>query len=252
MVINPYIALMVSCFLFAAVHIFEVLAYIARLSGFHNKRTASAYSMYNSVFMITRVFTMAMLPALGYVVDSAIPISDYYYWCSFAAFSAGIASIIVVLQLDVYAAKFSKLSTLKVSGFRLLFEILRAISTVRKESSFQNTAQMNVVASFKSPMLWASVVTHFIYSASVFFMFSVALMFPDYRTGLSHLSGFINAVGAVILTFWIEPNISHSVDSSEDSPDSAVRLLKVVLYGRIFGVTIMTGGAFFILGIVTN
>lgn len=66
-------------------------------------------------------------------------------------------------------------------------------------------------------------------------VFYIALFFPDYRTTISQLSGVTNAFATVLLTFFIEPKISRSIDNNADSK-MGVDMLFSLIIGRILGV----------------
>lgn len=230
--------------LFSAIHFFEVLAYVARLSGYSIGRPASAYALYNTVFILTRLFTMTMLPSLGVVVDTGMNLQHYYMGCVLSITLATCSSCFIYYRINIYAYRFSNILSAQYSGIRLLLKVIASVFVFQGTKIF--IEELEIKSAIKMKIFWSSAFVHFIYSSSILFMFSLALAIPQYRTSLSHLSGFINAFGAVMLTFWIEPKISYAVDRGEIGEGSGVRLIRAVLLGRIFGISVISS-IFFIV-----
>nr|WP_238320218.1 DUF2837 family protein [Sphingobium sp. YBL2] len=212
------------------------------MSGYSVGRPASAYALYNTVFILTRLFTMTMLPSLGMIVDTGMTLRSYYIGCIISIALATASSCFIYLRLDIYASRFSRILNSQYSGVRLIYQIIGSIFSFGVSDA--NIPVLNPSSAIRMKIFWVSAFVHFIYSSSILFMFSLALAIPEYRTSLSHLSGFINAFGAVLLTFWIEPKISYAVDQGVDGGADGARLIKAVLLGRIFGISVISSAFF--------
>ncbi|MFC3119461.1 lipid II flippase family protein [Jhaorihella thermophila] len=57
-----------------------------------------------------------------------------------------------------------------------------------------------------------------------FISFYFALLHFEHRASISQLSGLVNSVGTVLLTFYVEPQISRGIDEKrEDAENRAYR-----------------------------
>ena len=67
--------------------------------------------------------------------------------------------------------------------------------------------------------------------------FYYALFFYEYRTTISQLSGVVNGLATVLLTFVVEPILAKEID--EDNPE-AINMIYSLLFGRLLGVGFLT------------
>ena len=74
--------------------------------------------------------------------------------------------------------------------------------------------------------------------------FYFALSYYEYRATISQLSGVVNGLATVLLTFIIEPILAKEID--KDNPD-AINMIYSLLLGRFIGVAILTHAIIIVL-----
>lgn len=222
--------------LFGAVHLIEVSGFMARAAGVSIGRRAGAYALQNAVNMTTRFFQMALLPALGLLVDLGQTQRAYLLMVLAALAAATLASLLVVMARGRLKALFADTLERNAAGQNLLPLLLSAPLRVWRTAPMARDP-LNLRSAMSNRLFWLSATVFAIYAGSMFLVFYGALLFPDYRASISHLSGLTNAFAALILTFVVEPRISHQIDQ-EGAPDAAIGLLMQLVAGRIFGVAL--------------
>jgi len=84
--------------------------------------------------------------------------------------------------------------------------------------------------------MFQSMMAFAIYGTGIFISFYAALSNFEYRASISQLSGIINSVGTILLTFFIEPRISRGIDAESADAES---LIHALLIGRLIGVGVL-------------
>lgn len=226
---NYLIFAVIVCF--GCIQLIEVLSYLARISGVRENKRSLAYSLQNAIFMLTRFFTMALLPLLGYLIDIGIDKNIYLAMVCGALLFGTILTFLAYYFRHIIVSIFSKVIIKISDGSSVLKEIIIIpyyfINKNKKISYIDVKVHRGIL--IKSALVFG------IYSLSVFMVFFVALFFPDHRTMISQLSGVTNAFATVLLTFFIEPKISRVIDNNADVGLGVNMLFSLVL-GRILGI----------------
>lgn len=229
---------------FSCIQLIEVLSYLARISGVSENKRSLAYSLQNAIFMLTRFFTMALLPLLGYLIDIGIDKSIYLKMVCGSLLFGAILTFLAYYFRHIIVSIFSKVINKISSGANVLKEILIIpYYFINKE---KNISYIDV--RIHKGIMVNSALVFGIYSLSVFMVFFVALFFPEHRTMISQLSGVTNAFATVLLTFFIEPKISRVIDNGIDN-NVGINMIFSLILGRIIGVGVL-GGSLFILNII--
>jgi hypothetical protein len=82
----------------------------------------------------------------------------------------------------------------------------------------------------------------FCYALGVLLSYFFALVFHEYRSTISQLSGLINGVATVLLTFALEPRVAKIVDQ-HTAPD-VYAAIQAMLTGRVLAVGIAAPAVF--------
>ena len=232
----------VICFIviicFASIQFIEVSSFFARYSGIYIGKKTLAYALQNAVFMLTRFFTMALLPLLGLLIDFGVDRTEYLYMVSGAFICSGILGLVVVYFRSYIVSGFISVLESVSSGKSLFISLLKLPFFIIKNKKNINVSKPKFSYLIKSKIFWLSAIVFAVYALSVFMVFFVSLNFPDYRASISQLSGVTNALATVLLTFIIEPKISVAID--KDSNDEALNMLFSLILGRIMGVGLIS------------
>lgn len=238
--------IVVVVFCFICVQIIEVLSYLARLSGVLIDKKSMAYTLQNAVFMITRFFTLALMPILGLLVDMGVPKKEYLLLCVSATVLSAVGCIIVILVRNQFVSAFISVIKESLKGNSLLLTLAKfPLYAFKTSGVFVYIPKINYL--LRSNVFWLSSFVFFTYSTSLFFVFFLGLFFPDYRVMLSQTSGVINAFSTILLTFWIEPKLSIAIEKEGvASKIESSNLILSLLLGRIVGVGVYSS-VFFML-----
>ncbi|AKM08245.1 hypothetical protein AM2010_2186 [Pelagerythrobacter marensis] len=215
--------------LYGGIQAIEMSAILARIAGLRVSKSMSGYALQQSVYMATRLLLVMLLPLLGLAIDSGIDKDRYAVMvhASLAvSFIAGAAVILLRKSIIRY-----------YSGVLLRHD--QSGNYISSFFSLSNTAVSEGVdlrIGAGGRIFFFSVIVFTIYSSGMFLSFYLAALIPEYRASISQSSGVINALGALLLTFVIEPKISRSIDkASADATD----LIFALLIGRWFAVSVV-------------
>lgn len=227
---------------FGLIHFIEFISIISRYAGVNSGNKALAFSMQRAVTMLTRLFTMLMLPALGFLIDSNINKEVYIYMVSASFFCATILCLLVLFLFKSWQVTFEEIielykrkNKLALQLFKLPYLFVRNV--INNSLPISNSIVSEKIDNTSYKIFFYSIVIYFIYSSSVFISFYLALSFPEHKTMLSHLSGISNMFAAVLLTFIIEPKIAVRIDNR---PEKALHDTKMLLHGRLIGSGVLT------------
>lgn len=227
---------------YGAIQFFELTAVLARIAGIKTDAIVTGYSIQQSVYMLTRFFMVALLPLLGFVVDTG---TDKLSFEITAHLSLLVATIFGVFSL-VFSNKIIAYYCSIITKYKIGGSFLRAFLTSPKNTiSDKRPPFIKIIKNREALItLLQSNFVYLIYSTGIFVSFYMALLFSEYRASISQMSGVINAFGAVLLTFVVEPRISRAIDlKSKDSTE----LVFSLFWGRILATAISGQCLLFVL-----
>lgn len=227
---------------FSIIHFVEISSFLARLTGVKLGANALAYAVQNAVYMLTRFFSMLLLPILGLIIDFQVEKKYYLNIVTLAIASAATMSVLALVFRVRIVNGFTFVIADVQKGRSLLGSLImlpvRVLSPVPKK--IQN---LPIEINLRSKTFWLSAIVFSVYATSLFLAFFLGLIFPTYRAAISQLSAVFNAFATVLLTFFVEPKISVSIDSG----GYAVEEILFLLSGRIFGVGVIALSGILIL-----
>lgn len=209
--------------LFGSIHFIEFASYLSRIAGLKVGYPMLGYSFQQMFFVGTRFLFIALMPLIGYMVDKQIQTEKYIYMLFLSMFFASVAYIIVFILKDFFISRISN-------------RILKKSQIEIKEIEKYNSIDIKSIISNKRN-IFLSAIVFCCYSLGVFIAFYFALIFHEYRTTISQMSGVINGLATVLLTFIIEPKLAKSFDERNLN---CINLLFSVLLGRFIGVAILS------------
>lgn len=216
-----YITLIAIPILFAIIHCIEFTSYFSRVAGLKTGAKVLSYSYQQMFFVGTRFFFIALMPLIGFVVDGKIDVQLYTSMLHISMFLAGGAYIVSFLLRK-----------------KVVDLIIVWLKNKNKEIVVTkiNAESLKGVLKYKK-LIFLSSVVFCSYALGVFIAFYYALNFYEYRATISQLSGVVNGIATVLLTFIVEPILAKEID--QDNPD-AINMLYAMLLGRFLGVAILT------------
>ena len=219
--------------LFGIIHFIEFASYLSRIAGLKVGYPMLGYSFQQMFFVGTRFLFIALMPLIGYMVDKQVSTISYIYMLFLSMIFATIAYIIVFFLKNFLIEKIST-------------QILRKSKVEKQNLENYNNIDLRLILSNRKH-IFLSAIVFCCYSLGVFIAFYFALIFHEYRTTLSQMSGVVNGLATVLLTFIIEPKLAKSFD--EKNVD-CINLLFSVLLGRFIGVAFLSPVIIFFMYIV--
>ena len=220
---------------YGCIQFLELSAVLARIAGIRKERVMLGYSIQQSVYMGTRFFLVAILPLLGLMVDRGITHYQFEMVAHASLFLATILGFVAFFLAPKMVAYYGSV----IEGYGTGQTFIRSFF-VRPPKKEERILRSSLFDLLKNPetrkTFMLSNLVFVIYSTGMFASFYFALLFFDYRASISHMSGVVNAFGAVVLTFVVEPHISKSMDTRDSV---ATDLIFSLFWGRLFatGVT---------------
>lgn len=230
-----FLVMLIVVIVFSAVHILEILSFFSRAAGARSDSKTFGYALQRSVAMFTRVFTMALLPALGWLVDSNISRSLYLQMVSLALLGASAGGVLVFYCRERIIGAFIMLIKNYHTNGNLLLLLFKYPLFLVYHKSNERTNCLTLNSFLRNEFFWAGSFVFYVYAISVLMSFYAGLVFYEYRATLSQLSGLSNALATLILTLYIEPKISVLIDRETETADYE---LQALMAGRIFGVLV--------------
>ncbi len=205
--------------LFGLIHLIEFSSYLSRVAGLRVGYPMLGYSFQQMFFVGTRFLFIALMPLIGFLVDSKISANDYIYMLFLSMLSATLAYFLVFLFKEKIINIMSLLISRKTD--------VKIISVSQSEIVYRKIILNNKKTIFLSAVVFCC------YSLGAFIAFYFALIFYDYRTTISQMSGVVNGFATVLLTFIIEPMLAKKFDERDEQ---TVEILYSVLVGRFIGI----------------
>jgi len=221
---------------FSVIHLLEYLSYYARVAGHLAGKPVTGYAIQNATNTITRFFYLVLMPLLGFLVDHGIETTHYIALGLIALAGAACASLLVYLL-----------------RFRCIELLYRFVAGRDQRPQARQTVQAlraalraNGHAPVSGRIAVLSCIVFTCYALGVLVAYLFALVFNDYRTTISQLSGVVNGCATVLLTFVLEPRIATIVDHHAGSDVYAA--VQSLLHGRAVAVGLVAPLIFFSIG----
>lgn len=224
--------------MFAGVHFVEMSASHARLAGLATQNNMLSYSIQQSVYLAGRFLLLFLLPCLGLVVDRGAEPRAYQIMVHVALVLATLVSLAVFRYRQSVTGYFAAV----IARYHDSGNLVRSLATLKTAEvgptrPFAQMRQAMATTPKATGIAVKAAVVYAFYGSGIFISFYFALIFPDYRASISQMSGIINGFAAVLLTFYIEPAISRSIDKE---PENAETLIYALIVGRIIGVAVLS------------
>lgn len=227
--------------LFGTIHFIEYSSFFSRIAGIKTNKRLSGYSIQQAAFVFTRFFFIALMPAIGFIIDKGTAKANYLLMVHAALLTATAACLLSVAisgKIIIFNTKI--LNSLNPQG-----NLFNAIISSIKERSPTTTQSHSILRELKkiknnkrcTSIALASCAVFTCYSIGVFVAFYAALNFYEYRSSISQLSGIVNGLATVLLTFFVEPEISKAIDNEDDLAES---LVYSILLGRLLGIALLS------------
>ncbi|RJX21469.1 MAG: DUF2837 family protein [Ammonifex sp.] len=229
------------------VHLINTLIYSVRLSGVRTGRLATAYSLFNLIFLIASSANMIQAPLLSSLVERAInrgmaalpAHAPVEVLLASPVYQQELASLDQSIRLVILAATFGTiLGGLLIPAFVrvfsqaiLLFEdvgsvprlILFSLSPRRLSKALKGLRPaapetlrqvIRQRAGIPKGFLVLNIIVTGIYTTGVLSALYAGALFPHYRATATLLSGIVNGIAAVLLATAVDPTAAMITDQA--------------------------------------
>jgi hypothetical protein len=278
--------LLIVAALTAVIHLVNTLAYSVRLSGVRTGRIATAFSLFNVIFLLATTANTLQAPLLASIVEQAINSGEAQAGgltgASLVAHPAYQAQLILIdhqIRLVIAAAAVGTLAgaflipafvqifiraiyifeetgsvprmvgTLILSPRRLK-GMLRQMSLPRRRSLSELTARrLRIPKTF----LVLNVLLTAIYTIGVLAAVYAGALFPEFRTPATYMSAVVNGFATVLAATVVDPTVAAITDqavrgerSEEDVKQMTLYLAVTRLLGAVLAQAIFVPSAYLI------
>ena len=225
------IIIVITTFVF--MHAIEIAAFGARIAGRMTKRVALGTTLTQTISTASRFLLIMFLPALAYLVESGISITNYLVLVIMAYILTFIVSIVIVFRVNQLQKFFQtvfhkyKHSTIPIALLKSI--IIKKIDLEAYEFKNCDPFSLNKILLKKT---FVSFLAYIFLITGFFISFMLAVLYPDSRLNLSQFTAVFHGFGAVIFAFYLDPMLSRSIDTHSDDI-SWLQNVYSILMGRM-------------------
>ncbi len=199
------------------IHGIDFFSTYSRVAGFHLNKNSIGYSIQNATAAYTRLFNMAMLPVIGYLIDKNISTINFLFISIASLFLAGTSVLIIYLN-----------SLKSVSFF------IRKISNLvglKNRLEYCSYPKYSILLIDKKIFLM-SIIIYTIHGIGVLVTFMLATVFSENKVMITQATGIINATATLILTLKLDPLLSVKIENNDKylEAHASVMLARVVSF----------------------
>ena len=196
----------------------ENVSFGSRVAGKLANRLSLGTTLQHSIFTVSRLFLPPLLLSLSFLIESALGIQLFLLTAAILTTSAFLASLLVLINFNSYQLLFQHLfiryefNTIPIAIVKVLFGKSNQLNQVNLEyiPKIRNLSLKKIITSSFA---------YFFLSTSFLIAFSFAILIPEYRMTMSQLTSVFQGVGAIVLSMYIDPMISRSLDVELENSD---------------------------------
>ena len=196
----------------------ENVSFGSRVAGKLANRLSLGTTLQHSIFTVSRLFLPPLLLSLSFLIESDLGIQLFLLTAAILTTSAFLASLLVLINFNSYQLLFQHLfiryefNTIPIAIVKVLFGKSNQLNQVNLEyiPKIRNLSLKKIITSSFA---------YFFLSTSFLIAFSFAILIPEYRMTMSQLTSVFQGVGAIVLSMYIDPMISRSLDVELENSD---------------------------------
>jgi hypothetical protein len=189
----------------------ETASFGSRVAGKLTKRPSLGVTLQYSFSTISRLFLLPLLLSLSFMIESGLSIQLFLLTSFFLTISAFFTSLAVLIKFNYFQLLFQAIfreyqfSTVPVSIVKVIFG---------KKIEFDQIDLKDIprIRTLSVKKIFFSSLAYSFLSAGFLVSFSLAILVPEYRMTMSQFTTAFQGVGIIILTMYIDPMISKSLD----------------------------------------
>lgn len=263
--------LLVVVVLTAVIHMVNTLIYSVRVAGVNTGRLATAYSLFNVVFLVSSTANMIQGPLLATIVEGVInrgaagelQLSPLTLDMRYVIGSATLGTLLGALLIPSFVNIFTRLILVfervgSVPGmFLLLFlspsRLKRLLGEIKLPPRGMLKRAREPVSGLPTTFLLLNVAVTGIFTTGVLSALYAGALYPEYRTSATLLSSIVNGVAQVLFATVVDPTAARITDqalrgerSQADVKRMSFYLAATRLAGTLLAQLIFLPAAYFI------
>jgi hypothetical protein len=219
--------------LFSLYALLDAIALLPRVAGAYLNQNGLGYTFSMMVHTLKRVFVVSYPPLLGWIAlqgESLYPTIFASYF--FGALTVALVSVFKYPIIQYFVHLIQGYSV----GGSLFFAVFKHPYTPHE--CVKGKGPVNFSFALKGSLVYSSSWVYFIYGSALFFINVFGAKFEDQSAVIYQLVGIINALGTLLMSFYLDPKISRNFDQKENiiqSNDSVVagQLLALAVLGPV-------------------
>jgi hypothetical protein len=211
--------------------LFDAIALLPRVGGAYLNQNGLGYTFSVMVHTLKRVFVVSYPPLLGWIALQG----DSLYPTIFASYFLGALTVVLV---SIFKYPIIRYFIHLIEGYSLGGSVFFAVFKHKytPHESMKDKALVDFSFALNRSLVYSSSWVYFIYGSALFFINVFGAKFEDQSAVIYQLVGIINALGTLLMSFYLDPKISRNFDQKENimqSNDSVVagQLLALAVWG---------------------
>jgi len=216
----------------------ETVSFGSRVAGKLVNRLSLGTTLQHSIFIVSRLFLPPLLLSLSFLIESNLSIQLFLLTAAVLTISAFFTSLLVLINFNYFQLLFQRIFT-KYEINSIPMAIAKVI--FGKNNEF-NQINLEVIPKIRSLSLKKIIISSFAYfflSTGFLIAFSFAILIPEYRMTMSQSATVFHGIGAIILSMYIDPMVSRSLDADFEKSDWLKNIYSIFI-GRLLAYLLAT------------
>ena len=234
----PYFVI-ASVAMYSSLHFLDTISMCSNIAGKLTNNISQGAIYQKSISVGARLFLPPVLIILSLLIEHNISTSLFFLIAAIHTFSAFLTTIISIYKINFYQQIFQRSFfyrqnlTLPVSLFKAVFV---SKSKCPKSIEFKNKISFSKTRRKK---LYVSIVSYFFLGTGFLLSFAIATVYSEFRMTISQLTSVFHGIGAIILSFYIDPFLSKSIDTVKRN-EKWIDNLSSIFFGRLIAYLLAT------------
>ena len=196
----------------------ESMSFGSRVAGKLVNRLSLGTTLQHSIFTISRLFLPPLMLSLSFLIESDLSIELFLLTAAILTITAFFTSLLVLINFNYFQLLFQCLF-IQYESNNIPTAIVRVI--FGKKNKFNQISLEGVpkIRSLSLKKIITSSFAYFFLSTGFLIAFSFAILIPEYRMTMSQFTTVFHGVGAIILSMYIDPMVSRSLDIELENSD---------------------------------
>jgi hypothetical protein len=216
----------------------ETVSFGSRVAGKLVNRLALGTTLQHSIFTISRLFLPPLLLSLSFLIESNLSIQLFLLIATFLTISAFLTSLIVLINFNYFQLLFQRLF-IKYESNTIPIAIVKVIFGKKNEFNQPNLMVAPKIRNLSLKKIATSSLAYFFLSTGFLIAFSFAILIPEYRMTMSQSATVFHGIGAIILSMYIDPMVSRSLDADFEKSDWLKNIYSIFI-GRLLAYLLAT------------